>query len=103
VSLPIIFKSLIAAFISITISGCALSTSNQIEMGNGKYSVTATGNAWDNYETLFKTINKKAVTLCGDSNFLLGGKSPVVVTSMTIYTGGEAPVKELTRMVTCEP
>lgn len=86
--------------ILLSLSGCALSSASFEKISENKYEITAGGNAWDNEETLLKTINKKALKVCGSENYKIIGESPIVLDSLdTGYT--VAPIQILTRTVLC--
>jgi len=87
--------------IPLVLSGCALSAASYKEISANTYEISATGNVWDNEETLLKTINRKATKVCGSENYTLSGDSEIVVDSVeTVYA--TAPTQTLVRTAICE-
>ena len=78
-----------------------MSAASYKEISANTYEIGATGNAWDTEETLLKTINRKALKVCGSENYSLSGDSEIIVDSVeTVYA--TAPTQTLIRTATCE-
>jgi hypothetical protein len=92
---------ILVLLIPLLLGGCALSVASSKELSENRYEISASGNVWDNQETLLETINRKAVKVCDSEIYTVYGDSPIIVGS--VETGyATAPTQTLIRTVVCE-